>query len=382
MAPSAREEPRVARSIRRVALGYRIVGVAWAGLIAIAHVASGDAPAPTAFTVVALAAVWTLGVVLARGAGRELVSPWFVSADVAIAAATIALPAALDVAGVAGGYPFAAVLHAAALIGVRAGLAAAAPLGLLSAGAPLAVGQLAEPATVEVAVFYLASAAVIGWGGKQIRAAEERSRAERAARAIAEERAATAARLHDSVLQTLALVQRREEIPEEVRGLARRQEHELRGWLFGAPSGAATDHADEAPRERLEAIAREAETAHPHARVEVVAVGDPPDDPAVRSLVEAVGEAIRNACAHAGAERVDVYVEALGDEVVAHVRDRGVGFDPDAVPAGHGGIAESIRGRLDRAGGVARVRAAPGQGCDWELRVPTETAGATPPTGS
>lgn len=372
---------RVARSIDRVVLGYRGVGVAWAGAVATAHTAAGDAPPVVAFGVVALAAAWTLAVLVLRRRGRALRTLGFLAADVAVAAATIAVPAALELPGVAGGYPFAAVLHAAALIGLRAGLAAAAALGALSAGAPLAIGRLVEPATVEVAVFYLASAGVIAWGGKEIRAAEERSRRAEAARAVAEERAETAARLHDSVLQTLALIQRREDLPAEFRSLARAQEHDLRGWLFGgAPVGggpaAEAPAVREAlsPAERLAALAREAEATSPGTRVELVTVGTLPDEPAVRALVEAAGEAIRNAVAHARSERVDVYCEASGAEVACWVRDRGVGFDPDAVAAGRGGIAESIRARLARVEGVATLRTAPGQGCTWELRVGADGA--------
>jgi signal transduction histidine kinase len=189
---------------------------------------------------------------------------------------------------------------------------------------------------------------------------------ERRERIRSEERADVAAHLHDGVLQTLALIQRRADDPREVRSMARRQERELREWLFDDPSAATTtDTVAGLLRHELAAV----EDDH-RVRVEVVAVGDAPLDAASRALVAAGREAVVNAALHAQVETIDVFLEADADAIELFVRDRGVGFDPDAVGKDRHGVAESIRGRVERAGGTALVRSAPGEGTEVELRVP------------
>jgi signal transduction histidine kinase len=197
------------------------------------------------------------------------------------------------------------------------------------------------------------------------RLAQERD-AERLARIRAQERADIAARVHDSVLQTLALVQRSADDPKRVAALARRQERELRGWLYGE---AAT--AGETLRGALEAAISEVEETHA-VRADIVQSGDAPLDDRVRSLVLAAREAVANAASHAQVAEVSVFVEVGEAEVSVYVRDRGTGFDPSAVPADRRGIAESIVGRLSRSGGSATVRSAPGEGTEVELRLPLE----------
>lgn len=197
-------------------------------------------------------------------------------------------------------------------------------------------------------------------------------RAERAQRIRSDERAEMAAHLHDSVLQTLALIQRRAGDEREVAQLARRQEHELRDWLAGR-----TGVADGAPAtlaDALRAAAAEVETLHA-VRVEVVTVGDAPLDEPVAAMVRAATEATVNAAKFAGTGRVDVYAEADADRVEIFVRDRGAGFDPEAVPEDRRGVRESIVGRMARHGGRATIRSGPGQGTEVELVL--ERAGAT-----
>jgi signal transduction histidine kinase/phage shock protein PspC (stress-responsive transcriptional regulator) len=189
--------------------------------------------------------------------------------------------------------------------------------------------------------------------------------AERASRIREQERAEMAAHLHDSVLQTLALVQRRADDPREVAALARRQERELRGWLAGrVPEGGA-------PRlgAALEAVASDVEHDHGVA-VEVVAVGDAPLDERGEALVAAAREAVVNAAKFGGGSVVSVFAEAGDDRLSVFVRDRGPGFDPDAVPADRRGVRESIAGRMARHGGTAIVRSRPGQGTEVELELP------------
>ena len=190
---------------------------------------------------------------------------------------------------------------------------------------------------------------------------------ERRQRIRSEERAELAAHLHDSVLQTLALIQRHEE-PDSMIRLARRQERELRSWLYGAPSstnGSATLAG------ALDQAAAEIEDLY-GVRVECVCVGNCAIDGATGALVRAVREAMTNAARLSGSELVSVYLEVEDERITAFVRDRGSGFDLSAVPADRKGLAESIVGRMQRHGGTAAIRTAPGEGTEVELGLPRE----------
>jgi len=175
-----------------------------------------------------------------------------------------------------------------------------------------------------------------------------------------------AARVHDSVLQTLALVQRSADDPKRVAALARRQERELRGWLYGD----AAEPEGDTLRRALEDALADVEDVY-GIRVEIVQTGDTALDERSRALVLAAREAVTNAAVHSGAGEVSVFVQADDDEVAVYVRDRGKGFDT-ATPTDRRGIAESIEGRLARSGGSAVVRSAPGDGTEAELRLPLE----------
>jgi signal transduction histidine kinase len=173
-------------------------------------------------------------------------------------------------------------------------------------------------------------------------------------RARAEERAEMAARVHDSVLQTLTLIQKD---PDDARRLARRQERELRAWLYPATaSGTLADAVD--------AAAAEIEELH-GVRVEVVHTGDAPLDERTQALVLAAREAMANAARHSGAEEISVFVEPTA----VYVRDRGRGFDPAAVAPDRRGLSESIRGRMERVDGTANVTSSPGEGTEVELQL-------------
>ena len=186
--------------------------------------------------------------------------------------------------------------------------------------------------------------------------------AERRERIRSQERAELAAQVHDSVLQTLALIQTSAHDPREVARLARSQERELRTWLY-RPSGPPSVLSAV-----LEQAAAEVEEAHGVA-VEVVHVGDVPHDGVVVPLASATREAIVNAAKHSGADLVQVYAEVEADTATVFVRDRGKGFDPDTVPADRFGLRESVVGRVERAGGTAVVRSAPGDGTEVRLQV-------------
>jgi signal transduction histidine kinase len=190
---------------------------------------------------------------------------------------------------------------------------------------------------------------------------------ERQARARAEERADIAAHMHDSVLQTLALIQRRAEDPQAVVQLARAQERDLRSWLF---EGRAPGDADISSfAEGIRQIQRDVEARH-GVPVEVVTVADCPLDEHLSALLAAAREATVNAAKWSGAAVISVYAEAEPDKVNVAVRDRGKGFDPAVVPGDRKGVAESIHGRMTRHGGEATVQSAPGEGTKVTLTMP------------
>lgn len=194
--------------------------------------------------------------------------------------------------------------------------------------------------------------------------------AERTARIRAQERAEVAAHVHDSVLHTLTLIQRHVEDPREVARLARAQERELRAWLY-RPDG---EEPDRTFAVALGETAAEVEDAH-GVSIEVVCVGDCPVDESLAALVAAAREAMVNAAKYAGGAAISVFGEVDEDVVTVFVRDRGPGFDPDAVPADRLGVRESVFGRMRRNGGSASIRSEAGEGTEVELEMRRADAG-------
>lgn len=185
---------------------------------------------------------------------------------------------------------------------------------------------------------------------------------ERAARIREQERAELAAHLHDSVLQTLALIQKRAGDPRAVANLARHQERELRRWLFHRSDGTSSDSTKVA----LERAATEVEELH-GVPIEVVVVGECRLDARLEALVAAAREAMTNAAKFAGSDHVDLYAE-LGDErAEVFVRDRGAGFEEETIPPDRRGVRDSIIARVQRHQGHAAVHSSPGQGTEVEL---------------
>ena len=185
---------------------------------------------------------------------------------------------------------------------------------------------------------------------------------ERAERIRSQERAELAAHMHDSVLQTLALMQKRADDPREVAALARAQERELRAWL----AGRSPAEGERSLAAALEAAAADVEQRH-RVPVDVIAVGDADLDAAGEALVAATREAMVNAAKFGEGSPVAVYAEATDDALQVFVRDRGPGFDPSTVPVDRRGLRESVVGRMARHGGHATVTAAPGAGTEVEL---------------
>jgi signal transduction histidine kinase len=197
---------------------------------------------------------------------------------------------------------------------------------------------------------------------------------ERQARVRAEERADIAARVHDSVLQTLALIQRRADDPQKVIQLARMQERELRSWLF---EGRSPDEAL-APvtvTAGVRQIQQDVEARY-GIPVEAVTVGECELDENLSALLAAAGEATVNAAKWSGASVISLFAEVEPGEVSIVVRDRGKGFDPEAVPADRKGLAESVHGRMTRRGGTATVTTAPGEGTKVTLKMPRAMTGS------
>ncbi len=203
---------------------------------------------------------------------------------------------------------------------------------------------------------------------------------ERGARVRNEEREEIASHLHDSVLQTLALIQKQAEDPHQVVRLARSQERELRRWLFGGDETARASLA-----EALRTIAGEVEDQH-GISVAPVIVGDvAPDDEdvtaeALTAVLGATRESLVNAAKHAGVDSVDLFAEVEPHRLSVFVRDRGVGFDPESVPEDRQGLARSVRARVERRGGRVVVKAAPGKGT--EIRIHMPRAGGEEPSAS
>ena len=241
--------------------------------------------------------------------------------------------------------------------------------GVVLAGAGLVVllattGQLANARNGFAATLVLLTGLLLATAPLWRRLVDSRDE-ERAARIRSEERAAVAAHLHDSVLQTLALIQRHADDQQSVGRLARSQERELRAWLYdpkvvregGTWAGLVAGMV--------------AEVESDHALVvDHVVVGDAPVDEALSALGAATREALVNVAKHSGVTAADLYTEVTPDRVSVFVRDRGAGFDPDRVPSDRRGLRDSVTGRITRLGGTALVRSAPGEGTEVELALP------------
>jgi signal transduction histidine kinase len=254
------------------------------------------------------------------------------------------------------------------LAGVAAALAQVA-LGVGLVGAGVAVFLVATPSVESPRAGILATAAIaVGlvmiFGPWWWRLTHDLT-IERQDRIRSQEKAEVAAHIHDSVLQTLALIQRNSTDARKVSTLARSQERELRAWLFGTPEL----DAGESLAAALERVTNEIEYLYDVA-VDTVEVGDCPVNDQLIALVQSAREALANAARHSGATSVSAYLEVEPEQVTVFVRDRGRGFEPDEVSRYRRGIADSIIGRMDRHGGKAAIRSELGEGTEVELVMP------------
>jgi signal transduction histidine kinase len=229
------------------------------------------------------------------------------------------------------------------------------------------VGPIVQAGPVVLAVSLTGVGIFVAFGPWVARMAKDLGK-ERTERIRQEERAEMAAHLHDSVLQTLALIQRSDD-PARMSILARHQEAELRDWLYGTAPLDGVDLLSTALRQAATRV--EADHRVP---IEVVTVGDSPLTESGRALVGAATEAMVNAAKHSGSEKISLYFEADEGALAVYVTDQGKGFDINGVDAGRKGIEQSIVGRVERAGGMAQVDSVPGEGTEVVLRMSTEAS--------
>ena len=253
--------------------------------------------------------------------------------------------------------------------GVRWALAGGAALAAGGVVLLLATtGQLAAARNGFVATLVILIGVVLATAPVWRRLLDSRAE-ERTARIRSEERASVAAHLHDSVLQTLALIQRQADEPQAVGRLARSQERELRAWLYDP----AVVREGGTWAGLVAGMVADVENDH-ELVVDPVVVGDAPVDEALAALGAATREALVNAAKHSGTTAADLYTEVTAERISVFVRDRGAGFDPAAVPPDRRGLRDSVTGRLTRLGGTAEVRTAPGEGTEVELSLPRSAA--------
>jgi len=360
----------VDRTLRQILVGFRYVAAVWITVIGIVAIVSWDAKPAVVIPTLLVAWAWAVATGLVS---RAVIRGWpFLLMDLAIGSWTAVAPAFTDqVEGgtFSGGYPFSTVLVWAYAFGIPGGIVAGAIVSVIA----LVPGDSELTTDLTTALIYVAGGGVAGWAFNMLRRSEGRRievehllAKERSERIRSEERADMAAHLHDSVLQTLALIQKRSAQPAEVGSLARQQERELRSWLYGA-----TGQSAETLARALEAACAVAEERH-QIDVELVTVGDAPLDDDLRALVGATSEAITNAAKFSGVGQVSVYSELADSEVRIFIRDRGRGFDPAAIDEDRKGVRESILGRIQRRGGDAIIRTSPHTGTEIELAISRE----------
>ncbi|MCZ7529002.1 MAG: ATP-binding protein [Acidimicrobiia bacterium] len=351
--------------------------VAWVWIAAMTYAGRDNLGRPAlawAFVVAALAVTAWLTVLLRRDPD-SLLAPLPVTVELICGASLIFFDGVVYEPGHAFAtsqslgavWPTAGVLTAGIAWGPLAGALSGSLMGLARFGSTLVNGIALSDITggritslISTTVVYTLAGAVAGYIARLLRRAEGEISAARA-------RDELARTLHDGVLQTLAVVERRTEDPALAR-LAREQERELREYLFGSTAetvGGGGDLGSE-----LRAAAGHYETSF-GGRAQVLVADDLPrlrkDE--IEAIAGAVGEALTNAGKHGGAARVTVYVEPDGRGLFCSVKDDGTGFDTAAVSEGIG-VTHSIRGRIAEVGGRADIRSRPGDGAEVCLWIP------------
>jgi signal transduction histidine kinase len=340
--PAWRSERRGRRGGWRIAAGVALLVVSALLVFRQLSVWWSDALIwPVALAAFGVALLWTLSRQEAEQEEEESEAETASRAELQMAAAE--QPGARAKRASAIGFGIALVIGAALLfLWAEGALSAASDVALAAIVVAVALGLISAP-------FWWSMARRLG--------------AEKMARVRSQERAEVAAHLHDSVLQTLALMQKRAGEPDEVAKLARRQERELRSWLAGGEPARPSERLADA----LRAAAEDVEEAQ-GAPVDAIVVGDAPLDERAKALVAATREALTNAAKFASdAGPVHLYAEIENGAARVFVDDRGPGFDPKAIPDDRRGVRESIIGRMQRHGGRVEIRSGPGEGTEVEL---------------
>jgi len=366
----ARSEPLPVDSmLRRVVIIFRLLGLAWMAMLVVATLFTDDGVNEgIAIGALVLASAWTLvTIVAARNPSDLMRSPWFVFADGVVA---IIIASASFWAGAGdlfhGGYPMSWVVVAAYAGGLPYAVAAALVL----------FGQQVVMYTVEGErdlvptlgnIVFIVFAIVVGWAVDSLREsqrarieAEDRVAAAMAEQARYEERANLANQLHDSYLQTLHVIRRDADDANEVRYLARRQERELRRVIdtMRSPYEHSFAAALLAARDAVEDLFR--------IQIHVVNRDDAELTESLQAAIDAAHEAMTNAAKHAGVVEIDVYAEISDGLTSVFVRDRGKGF---SAGSSEGGLAHSIRDRVEAVGGTVKVASEPGAGTEVSISV-------------
>ncbi len=358
-------------SLRRVAVGFRIASLAWmAALVVSTLLTDEQADRWIVAGSMVLATVWTIVTTVAATRDDALRSTWFLMTDVVVTLLVVVAPIVSDAGDIFfGGYPLSTMFVMAYARGTAMALVVATLLGVVGFAAGFTVGR---EATVTQAIgnvlVFIATGLVIGWAystlrerDAQRRSAEAALAEERTLRVRHEERSEMANQLHDSVLQTLALIQAQSD-EQEVRYLARRQERELRSlirrWESPFPEGW---------RVRIQGIADDVEDLF-RIRVETACIGDGPVDDTLGAVADAAREALVNAAKHSGVDVVSLFAELTPQRVNVLVKDAGRGFDPADTTRSHG-LRQSVEGRIARSGGKLDIRTSPGEGTEVEITV-------------
>jgi signal transduction histidine kinase len=375
MGDSDRRPPPVDATLKRIVVAYRVLSLGWlAALVGSTLATDPGADRGVVAATLAVATVMTIAVVVVSRDRARLVS-WPMLAIDGAAAVFIGLSAGLadSIDLFHGGWLLSWILL---VVYARPTLT----MGLIAA-ATMSATQLLVPVlnphrdfravhiAGDIAPFFV-TAFVFGWGMETIRKselkrmqAEEALNEERMLRARADDRAEIGGHLHDSVLQTLALIQQRAIDPAEVAHLARGQERELRRFI----NEMSSPHEHSFKAALCDAVAEVEDFQR--VRIGVVVVGDREVDPDAEAMIRAAREALVNAAKHSGSAEIAVFAEVAGDRTTVFVRDRGKGFDPETTGDGRLGLQDSIVGRMERHGGTAVVRSAPGEGTEIELAI-------------
>ena len=350
-----------------ITIGYRIFATGWLAILAVVVLAGtqkADRPGVVWLTL-GVAVGWTMTATIISRARPALVTTWgFVIFEILLSSLSVVAGDLAGSIGFAGGFP---------LVGVFTAIYARATLGGTMAGAALFVTTLGRlPAVrfnaasdVSFLISYVFTAAAGIGIAAALRAsdrrrteAEKRVAAAETERAHAEAKTEVAVHLHDSVLQTLALIQRDTDTSEQSKRLARQQERELRSWLYQDqdrihPSGF---------RDSITTMAATIEDLT-GVKIETVTVGDRTLDDPLQALLAAAREATMNAAKHAQVGELSIYAEVAEHGVSVFVKDRGIGFDTNMASAGRG-IPDSILARMERHGGQTSIRSEPGKGTE------------------